>query len=74
MDSKWILQSKGVLGPVLALVGLYLGANGVPFGLEEQSALLEAYDQAAGSAMTLGGIVLGLYGRLVAEKKLRLTP
>lgn len=74
MQSKWFLLSRGILGPLLAMAGVVLAANGVDFDQEQQRVVLTQFDAFVGSAMTLAGSLLGMYGRAKASQSLTFLP
>ena len=62
----WYL-SKGVVMPVLGLVGIVIGSLGYTFGAEEQEAVMLAITQLSGAFAAVGGV----YGRVKASKKIK---
>ncbi len=72
--TKWILLSRGVLGPLLSLVGLWLASQGIEFGAEDQAAIVDKADVVVGAMTSIVGTIVGLWGRVSAKKTLTLMP
>jgi ATP/ADP translocase len=60
-------QSKGVIGPVIAIVATILSFFNIVVSAEAQGQLVEAVLTAA----AVIGSVIGIIGRVLAEKKLK---
>jgi len=76
-DWKGMLQSKGVWGGVVALVGLGVSAMGFTLSTADAATLTDALLRAAGAVGTLmnvGGIIFAVYGRVVATKRIGTPP
>ena len=71
---KWFLTSRGVLGPMLAIVAIGLAANGVEFSAESQTLLLGQLDAVVLAGVALVGSLVGIYGRVKARRPLSVLP
>jgi hypothetical protein len=70
---KSIFASKGVWGSIIAIGGVILGFLGFDVSVEDTATLTSLGDKAMmliDEVMELFGIVLALYGRITATKKL----
>lgn len=71
---KWMVFSRGVVGPVVALVSMALMAAGVEFSADDQRIVVDSWTATVQGMVTLAGVVLGLVGRIRARKTLTALP
>jgi len=70
-ETKPFYLSKGVLGPLLSLIGTFLFAfSGVEFSADDQNLVIDQVDAIYSGVVILIGIVTGIYGRVTADKKI----
>lgn len=62
--------SKGVLGPIVAGLALIAGLFGVKIDPATQAVIVDQGVALVTAAVTFGGLVLGVWGRVTATKKI----
>jgi len=67
MESKLIIKSKTVLGLILATVVMWAGQFGFDFSQADSNFIMSNLNE----VVATGGLVFALYGRMVADTKLR---
>ncbi|MEZ5648644.1 MAG: hypothetical protein R3E60_06900 [Alphaproteobacteria bacterium] len=71
--SKSLFASKGVWGAIAAIVGMVAHWFGLSVTPDDQALVATTLAQIAdygGSIVELFGVLLGLYGRITADKKI----
>ncbi len=71
---KWFVTSRGVMGPLLAIVAVALAAKGVEVSPETQALVLDQLDAIVLAGMALLGSLLGVWGRVKAKGDVTLYP
>jgi hypothetical protein len=66
-EKPWYL-SKGVLGPLVAVVALIAGAFGVKVDAATQALVVDQVIGAVSAGVALLGAIVGIWGRITATK------
>lgn len=72
--SKWFVTSRGVMGPLLAIVAILVVAKGGEFSAESQSLVLNQLDAFVAAGAALAGSAVGIYGRMKASGPVTVLP
>ena len=67
MDSKLVVRSKTVIGLVLATLVMWAPQFGFDFSQADSNFIMSNLNE----VVATGGLVFALYGRMVADTKLR---
>ena len=69
-DSKWALQSKTILGALLAMLVVILPTMGISFTADDSALFSALLDK----ILEVGGLALAIWGRFTASSDVTVLP